>query len=217
MSSKSAIFNMLRAFAWYQPIEGGSTASLYDFSHDYFAIATDKSHYVEHEVALLQQCSGTNRIRLYWKQFSTTTDVTLLCLTSRNYNISVPALRNCHVELFLLPDARQGSFLADSLYHVFSRKQNFSMMNDTDSHGLRRSIIGCQACVSCPCCLTNLTINHGDLILNPDMDYSEICPEPFVAWVQITPSLRKAFESLPPPSAETTTYSHSEIHKSVLD
>ena len=140
-----------------------------------------------------------------------------MSLTSRDYNISNPALRKCHVELVLLPDAPQGSYLADSLHHVFSRKRIFPMMNDTDSHAFRMSMINCQACVSCPCFLSKLTIKHGDLILNQDMDGSEIYPEPFVAWVQITPSLGKIFESLAPPSAEINMYSHSEIHKSVLD
>ena len=47
------------------------------------------------------------------------------------------------------------------------------------------------------------------------MDYCETRPEPFVAKVQLTPSLRKVFESLSP-SAEFRMYSHSEVRKSVL-
>ena len=98
--SKSATFNILRKIPLYQPNEDGSTASLYQFRHDYLAIATDKSQYAE-------QCSGIKRIKLCRKRFSTTTDVTLLCLRSVFYNFKVPALRNCHVELVLLPDAPQ--------------------------------------------------------------------------------------------------------------
>ena len=64
MNSKSATFNILRAIPLYQPNEDGSTASLYQFRQDYLAIATDKSQYAELGVATLQQCSGTNRIKL---------------------------------------------------------------------------------------------------------------------------------------------------------
>ena len=216
MNSKSATFNILRAIPLYQPNEDGSTASLYQFRHDYLAIATDKSQYAELSVATLQQCSGTNRIKLCRKGFSTTTDVTLLCLTSLFYNFSVPALRNCHVESVLLPDAPQAFYLADGLYHVISRTRHLPMMNDTHSHGTRMSTIDCQACVIRPGCSSKLTLNHGDLVLNPDMDYCETRPEPFVAKVQLTPSLQKVFESLPPPSAEFNMYSHSEVRKSVL-
>ena len=93
MNSKSVTFNILRAIPLYQPNEDGSTASLYQFRHDYLAIATDKSQYAELGGATLQQCSGTNRIKLCREGFSTTTDVTLLCLTSPFYNFSFPSLK----------------------------------------------------------------------------------------------------------------------------
>ena len=189
---------------------------MYQFRHDYLAIATDKSQYAELGVPTLQQCSGTDRIKLCRKGFSTTTDVTLLCLTSLFYNFSVPALRNCHVESIRLPDAPQAFYLADGLYHVISRKRDLPMMNDTHSHGTRMSTIDSQACVICPGCSSKLTLNHGDLVLNPDMDYCETLPEPFVAKVQQTPSLQKVFASSPPPSAEFNIYSHGEVRKSVL-
>ena len=75
------------------------------------------------------------------------------------------------------------------------------MLNDTDSHGTRMSTIDCQASVIHPGCSSKLTLNHGDLVLNPDMDYRETRPEPFVARLQLTPSLQRLFESLRPPSA----------------
>ena len=80
MNSKSATFNILRAIPLYQPNEDSSIVSLYQFPHDYLAIATDKSQYVKWGIATLQQCSSKNRIKLCRKGFSTT-DVTLLCLT----------------------------------------------------------------------------------------------------------------------------------------
>ena len=90
------------------------------------------------------------------------------------------------------------------------------MINDTNSHGNRLPTIDCQARVVHLGCSSKLTLNHGDLILNPDMDYCETLPEPFVARVQLTPSLQRAFESIPPPSAEFNMYSHSDVSKSVL-
>ena len=199
MNSKSATFNILRTIPLYQPNEDGSTASLYQFRHDYLAIATDKFQWAELGVAMLQQFSDTNRIKLCRKGFSTTTDVTLLCLTSLFYNFSIPVLQNCHVESVLLPDVPQAFYLADGLYHVISRKRHLPMMDDTRSHGTRMSTIECQACVIHPGCSSKLTLNHGDFVLNPDMDYCETRPEPFITKVQLTPSLQKVFESVPPP------------------
>ena len=43
MKSKSATFNILHAVPLCQPNEDGSTASLYQFHHDFLAIVTDKS------------------------------------------------------------------------------------------------------------------------------------------------------------------------------
>ena len=47
MKSKSAAFNVLCAIPLDQPNDDGSTACLYQFRHDYLAIATDKSQYAE--------------------------------------------------------------------------------------------------------------------------------------------------------------------------
>ena len=100
-------FNVLRVIALYQPKRDDSTASFYQFLHDYLAIATDKSQYAEIGVSTLQECSGRDRNKFCPKRFSTTTDVTLLCLTSLFHKFSVPALWNCHVESVLLLDASQ--------------------------------------------------------------------------------------------------------------
>ena len=51
---------------------------------------------------------------------------------------------------------------------------------------------------------------------NPDLDYRETRPEPFVARVQLTSLWQRVFESLPPPSADFNTHSHCEVRKSVL-
>ena len=207
MNSTSALFNILHAVPWYQPSEDGSTPCLYQFCHYYSAIATDKSQYAELGVATLQQCSGTNIIKLCRKGFFTATDVTLLCLMFPLYNCSVPAARNCHIESVLLPVAPQAFYLAGGLYHVISRKCLYLS---------RMSTIDCQAGVIRPDCSSKLTLNHRDLVLNSDMDYCQTRPQPFVAIVQLTPSLQKVFESLPPLNAEFNVYAHCEVRKSVL-
>ena len=138
-----------------------------------------------------------------------------MCLTSLFYNFSVPAHRNFHVESILLPDAPQAFYLADGFYRVVSRTRHLPMMNDTNSHGTRMSTIDCQACAIGSGCSSKLTLNHGDLVSNPDMDYCETRLEPFIAKVQLTPSLQ-VFESLPPAGAEFNMFSHSEVRKSVL-
>ena len=88
-------------------------------------------------------------------------------------------------------------------------------MSDTDSRGTRMSTIDRQACVFRPSCSSKLTLNHENLVLNLDRDYCETRQEPFVARVQLTPSLQNISDSMPPPSAELNMYSHSEVRKSI--
>ena len=78
MNSKSSTFDVYCAIPLHQPNEDGTTASIYRFSHEFVAIATDNSQYAELSATTLSQCSGTNRIKLCRKGFSTTTDETLL-------------------------------------------------------------------------------------------------------------------------------------------
>ena len=96
------------------------------------------------------------------------------------------------------------------------RKHHLAMRNDTDSYGTRLPTFDCKACVLHPDCSSKLTLNHGDLVLNLDMDYSETRAELFVARVQLTPSLHRVFESLSPLRPEFDMYSHNEVRKSVL-
>ena len=55
-----------------------------------------------------------------------------------------------------------------------------------------------------------------DIVLNQDIDYCGTRTEPIVARVQLTPSLKRVFESLPPPSADFNIFSDSEVRKSML-
>ena len=143
MNSKSSTFDVYRAIPLHQPNEDGTTASVYRFSHEFGAIATDNSQYAEVSATTLSQCSGTNRINLCRKGFSTTTDETLLCLTSLFYEYSIPALRNCLLDSVLLPEAPQVSYLADGLYHVISRTARLPVKNDTDGLPVSISTLQC--------------------------------------------------------------------------
>ena len=115
----------------HQPNEGGTTAAVYLFPHEVVAIATDKSQYVELGPTTLSHCSGTNRNNFCCKGFSTTTDETLLCLTSQFSWYSNPAPCNCLVDYVLLSEAPQASYLADCLYNVLSRTAYLQVKNDT--------------------------------------------------------------------------------------
>ena len=171
MNSESSTFDVYRTIPLHQPNEDGTTASFYHFSHEFLAIGTDNSQYAKMIATTLNQFSGTNRIKLCRKGFSTTTGDTLPCLTSLLYEYSLPALRNCLVDSVLLPEAPQASYLAHRLYHVISRTARLQVINDTDGLPVTLSVLQCQACLIRPSCLSTLTFNHEDLVLNPDVDF----------------------------------------------
>ena len=85
MNSTLSTFDVYRAIPLHQPNEDGTTASVYHFSHEFVAIATDNSQYADLSATTLSQCSGTNRISSCRKGFPIPTDKTLLCLTSLFY------------------------------------------------------------------------------------------------------------------------------------
>ena len=57
------------------------------------------------------------------------------------------------------------------------------MLTNTDSLGATMSTIDCQAYVIRPGCLSKFTLNHGGLVMNPDIDNCETRPDPPVARV----------------------------------
>ena len=78
MNSKSSTFDVYHAIPLHQPIGDRTTASVYHFPHEFLAVPTDNSQYAELSATTFIQCSGTNRIQLCRKGFSTTTDETFL-------------------------------------------------------------------------------------------------------------------------------------------
>ena len=145
MNSKSATDKVLQAKPLYQPNYDGKTASVYQFPKTYVEIATDNTNFAKLGAPTLQQCRGSNRIKLCRKSFSTTTDETLLCLTSLYFNQDIPALRNCPVSSVLLPEAPQAIYVANSVYQLFSRNPTMDSKNDSRTNGLSLSTIDCQA------------------------------------------------------------------------
>ena len=102
MNSKSATYKVFQVELLCQPNEDKETASVYQFRKPYVAMATDNSNFAQLAASTLQQCTGSNRIKLCRKGFLTTTDETLPCLTSLYFNQDIPALRNCPVSSVFL-------------------------------------------------------------------------------------------------------------------
>ena len=217
MNSKSSTFDAYHAIPLYQPNGDNKTASLYQLQKPFLAVSTDNSRFAELDSSTLQQCSGNNRIKLCRKGFSTTTDETLLCLSSLLYNYDIPSLRNCPVHSVLLPDAPQAFYLADGMYHIISRDPILQVKNDSRTHGISVTKVMCQACLMRPSCTSTLSFNQGDLVLSPDMDFCESNPEPFVATVALTPSLEHVFKHVPQTSNVFNVYSLGEARQSIID
>ena len=216
MNSKSSTFDVYHATPFYQPNGHNKTASLFQLPKLFLAVAEDDSRYAELDSSTLQQCSGNNRTHLCRKGFSTTTDDTLLCLSSSIFNYAIPSLRNCPAVSVLLPDAPQAFYLAEELYHVLSREPLLHLKKASDLHGVSVSTVSCQACILRPSCHSTLTLNQGDLVLEPDMDYCSISPEPFFATIQLVPSLAKVFQHVPHSSHVFHAYSLGEARHSII-
>ena len=197
MNSKSATYNVFHAEPLYQPNDDGKTASVYQFPKQYVAIATDNTNFAEVAASTLQQCTGSNRIKLCRKGFPTTTDETLLCLTSLYFNQDIPALQNCPVSSVLLPEAPQAIYLANGVYHLISRNPTMDIKNDSRTNGLSLSTFACHACVLPPSCESTIYINQGDLVLSPDMDACKTTPEPYIATIKLATLLNQVFQNVP--------------------
>ena len=216
-NSKSATYIVFQAQPLYQPNDDGKTASVYQFRKPYVAIATDNTNFAELAASTLQQCRGSNRITLCRKGFSTTTDETLLCLTSLYFNQDIPALRNCPVTSVFLPEAPKAIYLANGVYHLISRHPKIDVKNDTRSNGLSLSTIDCQACVLRPSCESTPYINQGDLVLSPDMDACKTTPEPYIATIKLAPPLNQVFQNVPFDRLNFPSYSIGAARKSILE
>ena len=217
MNSKSATYNVFQDEPLYQPNDDRKTASVYQFPKPYVAIATDNTNFAELAASTLQQCTGSNRIKLCRKGFSTITDETLLCLTSLYFNQDIPALRNCPVSSVLLPKAPQATYLAKGVYHLISSYPTIDIKNESRSKGLSLFTIDCQACFLRQSCESTLYINQGDLVLSLDMDACETTPEPYIATIILAPPLNQVFQNVPFDRRNFPSYSTGAARKSILE
>ena len=147
----------------------------------------------------------------------TTTDETLLCLTSLYFNQDTPALRNYTVSSILLPEAPQAIYLANGVYYLISLNPTMDIKNDNRTHGLSLSTIDCQACVLRPSCESTIYINQSDLVLSPDMDACKTTLEPYIATIELAPPLKKVFQNVPFDKLSFPSYSIGAARKSFLE
>ena len=217
MNSKSATYNVLQADPFNQINDDGKTESVYQFLKPYVAIATDNTNFAELAASMLQQCTGSNLFKLCRKDFLTTTDETLLCLTSLYFNQDVPALRKCPVSSVFLPGAPQAIYLANGVYHLISRNPTTDIKNDSRTHGLSLSTIDCQACVLRPSCESTIYNIQGDLVLTPDMDACKTTRRPYIATIKLLPPVNQVFQNVPFDKLIFPSYSVGAARKSILE
>ena len=89
------------------------------------------------------------------------------------------------------------------------------MKNDSGSDS-SFSTLSCEACLISPCCSSTLSLNQGDLELRTDFDFCKTNPEPFLAKIQLTPSLDQIFQHVPRTTSNFHTHSVMEACHSVL-
>ena len=133
------------------------------------------------------------------------------------FDYAIPELRSGPANSVLLPDAPQAFYLAEGLYQIISREPLLHMKNASDIHGASVSMIPCQACILRPSCHSTLTLNQGDLVLEPDMDYCSTSPEPFFTTIELIPSLEQVFKHVPQSNHVFHAYSLGEARHSVLN
>ena len=170
MNSTSATYSVLQEKTFYQPNDDGKTASVYQFPKPDVTIATDNTNFAELAASTQQQCTGSKRIKLCRRCFWTTTDETLLCLTSLNFKQDILALPKSPVTSVLLPEAPKAIYLSNGVYHFISQQPTKDLKNDSRTLGLSLSPIECQVCDFRPSCEGSIYINQSDLVLTPDLD-----------------------------------------------
>ena len=64
MNSKSATQNVFQGGSFYQPKDDGKSACVYHFPKTYVMVATENTNFAELAASTLQQCTGSNGIKL---------------------------------------------------------------------------------------------------------------------------------------------------------
>ena len=199
----------------YQPNNDGKTASVYHLPKPDVGSATDNTIFTELAASTLRQGTGSNRIKLCCKGSSTTTDRTLLCLTSLYFNQHIPALQNCPISSVIPPEAPQAIYLANGFHQLILRNPTMDIKNHSRTQGLSLSTIDCQACVLGSSCASTFYINQGDLVLSLDIDACK--KQPNFATIKLAPSLNQIFQNVPLDRLNFQSYSIGAARKSVLE
>ena len=103
------------------------------------------------------------------------------------------------------------------MFHVVSHQQPaLRMKNDSSLNGLTISPYNCQRCNIRPSCSSICSVNQGDLVLIPDMDFSDDPLTPFMASLQLNSSLYQIFNDVLNASAKFPVYFPAMARRFVL-
>ena len=201
----------------YQPNNDGKTASVHHLPKPDVGSATDNTIFTELAASTLRQFTGSNRIKLCCKGSSTTTDRTLLCLTSLYFNQHIPALQKCPISSAIPPEAPQAIYLANGFHQLILRNPTVDIENHSRTQGLSLSTIDCQACVLGSSCAGTIYINQGYLVLSLDIDACKKTPQPNFATIKLAHSLNQFFQNVPLDRLNFQSYLIGAARKSVLE
>ena len=162
MNSESSTVDIYPALPLHQPNQNETTASAFCFSIQLGTSLNDNWQYAELSGTTLNQCSGTNRIKICQVSLATRHE-TLLCLTVLFSSYDSIAMRNCVVNSVLLPQAPQISYLIDDLYHVVLRTPTVQLKIDTTTTPESRPTMRCPTSLKRPFHFTKLIFNHDEI------------------------------------------------------
>ena len=197
MNPKSLTFKVYHATPLYQPNGDNKAVCFLQLVKLFQAVANDDFRYAESDSSTCQICSRNNRIRLCCKIYSSATDDILTCQISPMFDYAIPLFSKFPGTSVFLPDATQSFHLVEGIYHIIHREPFLITKNASDLHGVSVSMIPCQVCNLCHSCQSTITLNQGDLVLEPDMDYCSKSPENIFAIIELIPSLEQVMKHVP--------------------
>ena len=176
MNSKSSTFKVFHATILYQSNGDNKTASMFQLAELFLSVASDESRDAELDNSTLQQCNGNTCIKLCSKSSTTTTEITLLWLSSLMFDYAISALRNCPATFVLSRNSPQTFFVTKGMYHVISRQPLPHVKNYSDIYGVSVSMIPSQACILGISSRSTIALNQRDLVLESDKDHCSMSP-----------------------------------------
>ena len=160
MNSESSTVDIYPDLPLHQPNQNETAASAFCFSIQLGTSLNDNWQYAELSGTTLNQCSGTNGIKIL-QIFLATRQEALLCLSVLFSSYDSIAMRKCVVNSVLLPQAPQVSYLVDDLSHVVLRTPTVQLKIDTTTTPESSPTMRCPTSLKRPFHFTKLTFNHG--------------------------------------------------------